>query len=235
LTRPISICILFALRRESAPFCRRLRQQETLPDAPCAARLFDGRGKTLLVLETGVGAERTAGAIAWALDHFAPRLVVAAGFAGALSRTLRLAEVFVASEVIESDEVAWRVAVPAELGDLVCGRLYTSPCILTTTAAKKALRQATGALAVDMESGPIAEACVARRVACAAVRAVSDTSDEGLSPELVRLLDGGGVSLRRVFGALVRRPRLIGELWRLHRATRRAARNLAEALWHLVD
>ena len=231
----MSLCILFALRRESAPFCRRLRRLEALPQAPCVARLFDGRGKTLLVLETGVGAQRAGGAIAWALDHFAPRLVVAAGFAGALSRTLKLAEVFVASEVIEPDDVAWRVAVPAELGDLVCGRLYTSPRILTTAVSKEALFRDTGAIAVDMESGPIAEACVARRVPCAVVRAVSDASDEGLSPELVRLLDGGGVSLRRVLGALVRRPRLIGELWRLHRATRRAARNLAEALCRLVD
>jgi adenosylhomocysteine nucleosidase len=101
--------------------------------------------------------------------------------------------------------------------------------------SKEALFRDTGAIAVDMESGPIAEACVARRVPCAVVRAVSDASDEGLSPELVRLLDGGGVSFRRVLGALVRRPRLIGELWRLHRATRRAARNLAEALCRLVD
>ena len=111
----------------------------------------------------------------------------------------------------------------------------TSERSLTTPAAKKALLEGTGALAVDMESGPIVEACVARRVPCAAVRAVSDTSEEGLSLELVRLLDGGDVTLRRVLAAVMRRPRLIGEFWRLHRATRRAAENLAEALWRLTS
>lgn len=186
-------------------------------------------------METGIGAERAGRAIAWVLDNFSPRLIVAAGFAGALSRTLTLGEVVVASEVVEPEEVMWRVALPGELGDLACGRLFTSPRMLASTAAKTALFEASGAIAVDMESGPIAEACLARRVPCAAVRAVSDTSEEGLSPELVRLLDGGEVSLRRVVAALLRRPRLIGEFWRLQRATRTAARNLAETLWRLIS
>jgi adenosylhomocysteine nucleosidase len=235
LNRSISLCILFALRRESAPLTRRLKRATELSDTPSLARLFDARGKTVLVVETGVGPERAAGAIAWVLDHFTPRLVVAAGFAGALSGTLKIGQVVVASRVIEPDDLSWRVALPAELGDLVCGRVYTSPRMLTTPAAKKALLEETGAVAVDMESGPIVEACVAHRVPCAAVRAVSDTREDSLSPELVRLLDGGEVSLLCVFGALVRRPRLIGELWRLQRATRLAARNLAEALWRLID
>jgi len=189
----------------------------------------------VLVVETGIGAERAARAIRWALDSFTPRLVVAAGFARALSVGVSLGQVVVASQVIEPDDLSWRVALPAELGDLFCGRLYTSPRMLTTAAEKKALFDDTGAVAVDMESGPIAEVCVARRVSCAAVRAVSDTSDERLSPELVRLLDGGDVSMTRVLGALVRQPRLIREFWRLQRSTRLAARNLAEALRRLVD
>ncbi|HTK75588.1 MAG TPA: hypothetical protein VL371_10050 [Gemmataceae bacterium] len=235
MTRPISLCVLFALRRESTPFTRRLKQLTTLSAAPCPARLLDAHGKEVVVLETGIGAERAGRAIAWVLDNFSPHLVVAAGFAGALSRTLRLGQVVVASEVNEPDEVTWRVALPTELGDLVCGRLFTSPRMLTTTAAKTALFEATGAIAVDMESGPIVEACIARRVPCAAVRAVSDTREEELSSELARLLDGGRVSLRRVLMAIVRRPKLIAELWRLHRATRRAANNLADALSRLLD
>jgi hypothetical protein len=66
------------------------------------------------------------------------------------------------------------------------------------------------------------------------LRAISDAAGEGLSPELARLLAGDKVSVRRVVGAVVRRPRLIGELLRLERSTRHAARNLASALWRLL-
>src|SRR5437763_16769408 len=84
---------LFALRRESAPFLRPLKIAETFQDAPCPARRFDVGGKAGLVLETGIGAERAGRAITWVLERFEPRLVVAAGFAGALSRTLAVGEV----------------------------------------------------------------------------------------------------------------------------------------------
>ena len=200
--------------------------------------MFHVGNRSIVVLETGVGPDRARRAVNWFLDQRrqgAPDLVITAGFAGALSRTLSIGDIVVASEVIEPDDIAWRVALPAELGDLICGRILTWPRMVTTPTEKKALFDQTKALAVDMESGSIAETCVARRVPCAVVRAVSDTSEEGLSPELLRLLDGGQVSLLRVFGRLVRRPRLIGELWRLQRATRRASRNLAEALWRLLD
>jgi adenosylhomocysteine nucleosidase len=235
LNRPISLCILFALRRESAPFLSRLQALSGIAEAPCSAGLFKAGRRRILVLETGIGAERARRAVAWLLDNFTPKLLIAAGFAGALSDTLRVGDVMVASEVVEPEDVTWRVALPAELADLICGRLYTSPELLSTAAAKRVLFEQTGALAADMESGLIAEACVARRVACAAVRSVSDGSDEGLSAELVRLIDGGNVSLWRVLQAIMRRPRLIGELWRLQRSTRTAARNLADALWRLFE
>src|SRR5947207_2344404 len=94
---------LFALRRESAPFLRPLIVVQTFAYAPCPACRFEVGGTSGLVLETGIGAERAGRAIAWVLDRFAPRLVIAAGFAGALSRTLAVGEVVVATEVIEPD------------------------------------------------------------------------------------------------------------------------------------
>ena len=137
--------------------------------------------------------------------------------------------------MVESDDLHWRTAIPAELGDLPCGRLASSPRLVATPADKAALAAATGALAVDMESAAIAEVCQAARVPCAAVRAISDAADTALSPQLVALLAGGRVSPRRVLMALLRRPALAGELWRLARDTRRAARRLADALGRLLE
>ena len=74
-----------------------------------------------------------------------------------------------------------------------------------------------------MESAAVAAACAARGVPFLAVRAVSDAVDTALSPELVRLLAGGHVSVRRALLALVRKPSLLREFRRLARDTKIAA------------
>ncbi|MBN9118221.1 MAG: hypothetical protein J0I06_03515 [Planctomycetes bacterium] len=89
--------------------------------------------------------------------------------------------------------------------------------------------------AVDMESAAVAEVCAERGVRFLAVRAVSDTVDTALSPELVRLLSGGNVSVRKACGALLRKPALLGEFLRLARDTKLAARCLAGALVGVIN
>jgi adenosylhomocysteine nucleosidase len=232
-TRGVGWAFLFALRRESAPFTRGLRRLRSFAEAPCPARLYATRHDRALVLETGIGAARAAAAVRWVLESCSPRLVVAAGFAGALAPSLAVGEVILASEVVEPEDLRWRVALPAELGDLLCGRLLSVPRLVTTPEEKRALARQYGALAVDMESAAVAEMCQERRVPCAVVRAISDAADAGLSPQLVTLLAGGRASPARVIAALLRRPRLVGELWRLARDTRRAARRLAQVLHRL--
>jgi adenosylhomocysteine nucleosidase len=227
---------LFALRRESAPFTRDLRPYWKRRDAPYSARMFATRREPITVLETGVGAARAAAAARWLLDTHRPRLVVACGFAGALSPVLRVGDVLLASEVVEpDDDLHWRTAVPVELGDLPIGRLVTVKQLAGRPAGKRTLARQAGAVMVDMESAAIAEACQERRVPCAVVRAISDELDTELSHRLVALLSGGRVAPWRVLTAVARSPRLAVGLWRLARDTRLAARRLADALHKLVN
>jgi len=227
---------LFALRRESTAFLRRLRFTQTL-DAPCPAAMYQSHGGPAVVVETGLGAERAAAAIRWLLDNFEPRLVVVAGFSGALSPALRVGDVLLASEVVEpdDDELHWRTSVPAELGDLPVGRLVTVKQLVATPAEKQALAKQTHAVMVDMESAVIAEACQEWHVPCAVVRVISDTAATALSPRLVKLLSSGRASPWRVLATVARSPRSIMELWRLARDTRVAARALATALTGLIE
>src|SRR5207245_980677 len=66
------------------------------------------------------------------------------------------------------------------------------------------------------------------------VRAISDTADTALSPALLSVLSGGQVSPSRLASVVLRAPRVVPELWRLGRDTRRAARRLASVLHRLV-
>jgi adenosylhomocysteine nucleosidase len=139
-----------------------------------------------------------------------PGLVIAAGFCGALVPALAVGDVVTSPRILTVDRL---VADPSE---------------------KRRLAELHGADAVDMESAAVAEVCAERGMPFLAVRAVSDTADTALSPELVRLLSGGNVSAWKAVRALVRRPRLLGEFRRLARDTRLAARKLAEELLRVV-
>jgi adenosylhomocysteine nucleosidase len=186
------IAVLFALEREVAPF-RRL-----------------ARGLTHVSIHvSGVGRRRARVAAEQLLRDRLPKLVIAAGFCGALVPTLRVGDV---------------VSTP---------RIVTVDHLVTDLAEKRRLGESHDA--VDMESSAIAEVCAARGVAFRAVRAVSDTVDTALSPELVRLLSGGNVSVWKACGALVRKPALLSEFLRLARDTRLAARKLAEALVQTIN
>jgi adenosylhomocysteine nucleosidase len=182
------VLVLFALRREAASFRRHA--------CPGVAIHVSGVGRNR--------ARHTAEAALRSVP--APRLVIAAGFCGALAPGLRVGDVVTSPRIVTVDHL---VADPAD---------------------KHQLAERTGAEAVDMESAAVEEVCAARGVPFLAVRVVSDTADTALSPELVRLLSGGRVSPLKAAVALAGKPSLLGEFRRLARDTKQAARSLADAL-----
>ncbi len=132
------------------------------------------------VVRTGVGPAR-ARAAAGRLPDFDALAV--AGFGGALTRDLLPGDLFVATEVRAGDR-----RHPCHGADALAGLLraagltvrrgpLAAPGHLVTGAERRALA-ATGALAVDMESGVLAEA--AGRRPFAVVRAIVDTPDRPL-------------------------------------------------------
>jgi len=119
-------------------------------------------------------------------------------------------------------------ASPSQRGK--ASRLLTASRVIGDPGEKRKLGDRLQADFVDMESAAIAELCAERSIPFAAVRAVTDSCDTALSPELVRLLSGGNVSVWRALKSLVWKPALFREFLRLRRDTNLASRKLAEAL-----
>jgi adenosylhomocysteine nucleosidase len=127
------------------------------------------------------------------------------------------------------DGVVWRgrryaadVALTRRLGGPV-GTLYATPSIVVTAAEKRALFETSGADAIDMESGAVAEVACELGLAFAAVRVVCDPAGSTLPPAALMALNSvGAVSLLRVAGSVVRRPGQIADLLRLGRDAARA-------------
>lgn len=181
-------------------------EREAAPFRKLARRLPHVR-----IAVSGVGHAKAREAATRLLDECSPVLVIAAGFCGALVPSLRV-------------------------GDIVTSpRIFTATHLISTPQEKQRLAALHDADAVDMESATIAAVCEERGVAFQAVRAVSDTVDTALSPELVRLLSGGNVSPWKAIRALLQKPSLLWEFLRLARDTKLASRTLATALAELTQ
>jgi adenosylhomocysteine nucleosidase len=202
---------------------------------------------SVLVVQTGIGPACARRALEWVLSRpafggvaYRPRLIVSAGFSGALADGYRVGDLVVAHEVSSATGQCWPATWPGKLDGvwqppLRRGRIVTASHLVATTEEKTALGKQTGAVAVDMECAAIAELCTRHGVPFGCVRVISDDVATAVSPGLARVLSAGRVSLGRLGLALVRSPRMVGELWRLSRQTRLAAHQLSLALGELLS
>ncbi len=172
------IALTFALPDESRDLLARLegRAAAALPSQPAHLPMVSGRfaGTGITVAHTGVGAAPACRArVAEVLARARPAMLIASGYAGALDPALQVGDLVLGENV--SDPALMPAARAALAADGVrVGTLLTHPRTVETAADKAALRAATGALAVDMETGWIAEACRAAGVPLLALRVISD-------------------------------------------------------------
>lgn len=240
-------CVLFALRRESRGFLRDFHPQQHFPGAPCRARFCGPEWLSVLVLETGVGPRAALPALEWLLARpvlgavpYRPRVVISAGFAGALREDLHVGDVILATEVVDVDGQRWATTWPGELpaGEwrppLHRARLLGTTSLIGAVDDKRTLGQRHEAAAVDMESAVVARLCRQHDVSFGCVRVISDEMHTALSPALLALLNDGRVSPWRTLVSLYRAPRLVSEMWRLARDTRCAAEQLRHALGEVL-
>lgn len=116
------------------------------------------------------------------------------------------------------------------------GTLAAEPVVVATVRAKAALWERTGAVAVDLESGSVAEVAAAHGLPFAVLRAICDPADRDLPPTALAALDSrGAIAGWRVAGSLFRHPGDIGGLIALARDVAAARKNLVCRVGQIVD
>jgi hypothetical protein len=240
-------CVLFALGREARSFLREFHPQQRFWGAPCWARFCGPAWLSVLVLQTGIGQVQAETALRWLFDQpvlgsvpYRPKLVLSAGFSGALQEELQVGDVILATEVMNLEGQCWPTTWPGVLppGDwrppLHRGRLLSVPALIASPEEKQALGRKHQAAAVDMETATVARMCRERDVPFGCVRAILDDLHTPLSPRLVSVLSGGKVSPWRALTAVLSSPGLGVEFTRLARRARFAAEQMAKALGELL-
>jgi adenosylhomocysteine nucleosidase len=185
-------------------------------------------GFNVLVVATG-GSPGDAEAVAFRLIDRGATALISFGLAGGLDPGLKAGSLLIPHCIVDG-EAAYKCdeCMIERLGGATEDRLTGAQAIAVTVDAKAALRRATGAAAVDLESVGVARAAMARGLPFAVLRAVADPAERALPPASLVALDAlGRIRFGRVFGSIVRQPDQIIDLIRLARDASAGRRTLA--------
>jgi len=225
------IGITFALPSESSDLIRRLREIERHDDL-----IFGKIGNhDVAIAHTGVGASNCNARLEMLVHKAKPRLVISSGFAGGVSEELCVGDLILAenfsdptrlsrAEQLLQDRPARRV------------KLFTATSIIESIAERNEIARASGAAAVDMETGAIAAVCTAHGLPLLSLRVISDTPSKPFPAPISILFDveTQRTDLRKLFGYIITGPTRIIRLLHFFRQTRQARAHLTEAIVALV-
>ena len=208
--RKVWVC--FAVKEEAQAFQKRVEERDDL--------------RVILV---GMGKRNAERAIRAELAKERPRLVLACGFAGGLSPELAMGTVVFAADPETGLEPALLAAgaKPA--------RFHCAERVAVTVEAKRALREATGTDAVEMESEVIRGVCREQQIPSATVRVILDTARENLPLDFNQLMTPSQkLSYAKLAVAVAKSPGKVGGLLRLQQRSRAAAGKLGQVLTELL-
>jgi adenosylhomocysteine nucleosidase len=236
------IGLVFAMPIEAGGLVDRLSGVIKTEGAGFAAREGGLGGKRLVLIESGIGREAAARATQALIAGHQPRWIISAGFAGGLHTDLARGDILLANQIVDLggrqldiDFKLDRETIAAQRG-LHVGRLLTVDRIIADPAEKESLGQRHDAVAVDMESIAVAQVCRDAQVRFLPVRVISDPVGSALPTDIDYLIKRHSTAgkLGAAFGAIVRRPASIKDMWQLKEDALVASERLAGFLTGII-
>lgn len=187
-------------------------------------------GKAGFMVRVGGGTPHGARQAAQALVAEGAQALLSFGLAGGLKPGLKPGTVLVPPVIITARRTYrcdW--ALTQFLGGETSGALLAGEKIVTTAHNKTSLFFRFQAVAVDLESGAVAEIATQNAMPFAALRAVTDPAERDLPPaSLVALKEDGSLALGPLLKSLLRQPGQIPGLMAVGRDAK-AARHALRA------
>jgi adenosylhomocysteine nucleosidase len=214
------VAIIAALEREVSAFTKGWSRVQQ--DHEGRSFVFFERDEMVVVCG-GIGLEAARRAAEAVTALYRPKLLLSAGFAGALIATLHVGDLVTPGVVIDA-----RDGSRVELHTL--GNTLVSFMAVAGVEQKAVLAQAYSAQAVDMEAAAVAAAARAHGLPFGAFKVISDESNFEM-PQMARFIDAQGHFQTASFALFAfLRPWLWPRVARLARNSKKAAASLAQWL-----
>jgi nucleoside phosphorylase len=239
--------LIAALRTETRRLLSRLRWVRK--EGPDGMSVFSHQGKRgeLILVETGMGAERSLNGASLLLERYGPEHLVSFGFGGGLTATLRPGDALRATSLCFFDESAasfrqanWGIdehgPSPGVWRDIPAGTVVTTGGAPKKASLARLLPASRHPAQVDMETAHVAGFASHHGIQFSGLRAVCD--ELGFEPNLPldRIMDPfGRESPWKAARVAVADPRMAFRFLRLARRSLAAGGTLAERVAMLLE
>ena len=219
------VAIIVAMERELAPLVRGWKKG-VLSSGDKTFTLYESDG--VLAVVAGIGRKNAEQAARAVVAQYRPTLLISAGLAGALIRSLKAGSVFTPSLVVDAaDGTEYRCVAD---GNHVSGGILVSSGEIAGVEAKRELVTRFHGLVVDMEAAGVAKVAQQEQIGFRCVKAISDEADF-VMPPLTRFIASDGTFQSGRFAAwMAVRPWQWTKVAALAQNSRRATAALCERL-----
>ena|ERR1700685_360100 len=196
-------------------------------------------GRRVLLAANGAGPKLAARAVEVAiravtgaeLSSSKLEAVVSTGYCGALDASLTESQIVVATQVLDLDRSQTFDCMPVSSELVFASGPVASQNRIAINSAEKQQLFAHSAIAVDMEAGSVAARAKSAALPFYCIKVVSDRADEAFRIDFNRMRTAEGrIARGKISLYAATHPQLIGELLRLRRRTRDAAKALGDFL-----
>jgi adenosylhomocysteine nucleosidase len=239
------IAILVAVKQELRPILRRARASHVVRQAHLD--FYEGTlaGQPVALLALGIGKECARIAAEMTVKCYRPDLIISAGFGGGLQPHLKAGDIAIGTEILDlladqGNNIQWRskyklkrlphLEITTGNFRVHFGKIITTDEMILKAATKGRIGQATGALAVDMETSAVATVAAASDTDFMAVRCITDKNHEDLPEQFNDFFVLGQLRPSRVISTCARHPSVLTDLARLGYRAKASGQNLARFL-----
>lgn len=239
---PADVGLVFALGVESGGLIDLLDGVLTTPTPRFTVRQGGCRGRSVVLIESGMGCILAAQATEMLIAAHHPPWIISAGFAGAVNACMQRGDLVLVNYAADMHGNGLAIDVrmsPEELKKhpgLHVGRVITADKIVRTREEKLALGEQFQSLALDMETYAVAEVCRQHKVKFLALRVISDTVDDELPVDIENLARQRTVAaqLGAAASAIWKRPSSVKQMWQLKEAAIVGSDRLAKFLVGMI-
>ncbi len=221
---------------------------KTVPNALWERSMIRGKfiflTDDIILIYSGAGAENARKAAELAVSKGATKLM-SGGCAAALSPDLKMGDLVLADSLLNSDgfemsvNATWHQHAKNVLGSEITaykGALFNSNTVISTAGVKQDIFTKTGAIALDMESGAIAQVAQHYALPFLAIRTIADPSTMDLPQAVLKALnENGEIEITKIIASLVFNPKEIPHLIQLGQYFQLAKKTLSSVAKQLPE